>query len=88
MSSAKSEWSTLNDEQKEQIKQAFEISDADHNGFIDLEELRNVLDTLGEEATEENAKKLMKEIDTDGNGLICFTEFREAMAAWWKQANV
>lgn len=83
-----SEWSTLNDEQKEQIKQAFEICDADHNGFIDLDELKEVLEALGEQATEANARELMKEIDADGNGLISFEEFREAMASWWKRANI
>ena len=41
-------WDTLDSDQKDQIRQAFEICDADHNGFIDLEELKEVLKALGE----------------------------------------
>lgn len=41
-------WETLNNDQKDQIRQAFEICDADHNGFIDIEELKEVLKALGE----------------------------------------
>jgi Ca2+-binding EF-hand superfamily protein len=29
----------------------------------------------------------MKEIDTDGNGLISIDEFCEAMADWWLRGN-
>lgn len=37
----------LSKEQQEQIKQAFEICDADGNNNIDLEELKEVLKALG-----------------------------------------
>jgi Ca2+-binding EF-hand superfamily protein len=80
-------WETLDSDQKDQIRQAFEICDADHNGFIDLDELKEVLKALGEAATDQQAKDLMKEIDIDGNGLISFDEFREAMASWWVKGN-
>ncbi|KAL0476524.1 squidulin [Acrasis kona] len=81
-----SSWEKLNEEQKEQIKAAFDICDNDQNGFIDLEELKEVLKALGESATDQQAKELMKEIDTDGNGLISIEEFCEAMADWWLRA--
>ena len=46
-----SSWESLDSDQKDQIRQAFEICDADHNGFIDIEELKEVLKALGEVRT-------------------------------------
>jgi calcium-binding protein CML len=57
--------------------------DSDNSGSIDVEELKQVLVALGEEATDQQAKDLMHDIDKDGNGVISFEEFREAMAVWW-----
>eukprot|EP01027_Heterolobosea_sp_BB2_P009494 GEZU01013981.1.p1 GENE.GEZU01013981.1~~GEZU01013981.1.p1 ORF type:complete len:107 (+),score=9.89 GEZU01013981.1:101-421(+) len=72
-----SNWAKLTPDQQEQIAQAFEICDADASGSIDLSELKGVLAALGENTTDEQAKELMTEIDTDGNGQISFEEFRE-----------
>jgi Ca2+-binding EF-hand superfamily protein len=43
-----SKWDKLTDDQKEQIKAAFDICDSDQNGFIDIDELKEVLRALGE----------------------------------------
>jgi len=82
-----SQFNKLNGDQQEQIKQAFEICDADGNKHIDLQELKEVLKALGMEGTEQQAKDLMKDIDLDGNGMISFDEFKEAMAGWWLGGN-
>ncbi|KAL0489512.1 calmodulin-like protein [Acrasis kona] len=71
-------WDSLSGDQQDQIAQAFEICDQDHNGFIDIHELKEVLVALGQKnATDQQAKELMKQIDSDGNGLIDFDEFKE-----------
>jgi len=82
-----SNWAKLTEEQRSQIKQAFDICDVDGSGSIDMEELKEVLAALGEQATDEQAKELMQEIDTDQNGTISYEEFREAMANWWLKMN-
>ncbi|KAL9651862.1 hypothetical protein ABK040_000209 [Willaertia magna] len=72
----------LSEQQQEQIRIAFKQCDKDGNNFIDVSELREILKALGEEGTDAQAKELMKEIDSDQNGLISFDEFKEAMASW------
>jgi Ca2+-binding EF-hand superfamily protein len=46
-----SKFDKLSDDQKEQIKAAFDICDSDQNGFIDIDELKEVLRALGEVRT-------------------------------------
>ncbi|KAL9652662.1 hypothetical protein ABK040_003965 [Willaertia magna] len=72
-------------EQKEHIKKAFDVCDSDNSGSIDPVELRQVLKILGEEASEQQVRELLDEIDLDGNGLVSLNEFTEAMAIWMTQ---
>ncbi len=37
---------------------------------------------MGENPTEEEIQELLKELDTDGNGVISWDEFLNAMAEW------
>jgi len=57
------------------IHAVFTVLDEDGNGLIDNEELGKVL----EEEDMEKVKKLIEEVDTDGDGHINFDEFRRAM---------
>ena len=48
---------------KEQIMEAFKVFDQDGSGKISLEELRNVMLSLGEDLTDQQLrKKLLKEL--------------------------
>lgn len=49
--------------------------DSDGGGTIGLEELENPLIGLGFADTREDVEKLIKSVDTDGNGDIDFGEF-------------
>jgi Ca2+-binding EF-hand superfamily protein len=56
-------WDSLSSDQQDQIAQAFEICDQDHNGYIDLNELKEVLIALGQKnATDKQAAELMKQM--------------------------
>lgn len=58
-----------------QVKAAFRAFDADGNGKIDLQELVEAMANLGEEVTLEEAKEMMEEADTNGDGFIDEEEF-------------
>ena len=53
--------------------------DLDHGGTIDLEELRELMDLLGMEASEDDMAVMVAEIDSKGTGEISF-EFRARMS--------
>ncbi|KAL8460781.1 hypothetical protein ACS0TY_032332 [Phlomoides rotata] len=61
------------------LKEAFEVFDIDKNGAISAEELQNVLQSLGEECTLAECKKMISGVDSDGNGTINFDEFKVMM---------
>lgn len=52
--------------------------DKDGNGNIEIEELKVVLSSLGQHATEEELQELMKLADIDGDGTIDFDEVRKS----------
>jgi len=50
--------------------------DANHDGFIDREELRIALSKIGNEPTHDDIDDMIKEADKDGDGKISFEEFK------------
>merc|ERR1711861_113388 len=58
------------DQMEEEIKNAFLTFDADGSGFIDREELVNVLTTMGDPVDEETINGMIAEADLDGDGKI------------------
>ncbi|KAI3466946.1 hypothetical protein Pfo_023609, partial [Paulownia fortunei] len=64
------------DEVLENLKDAFEVFDIDKNGSISAEELQDVLQSLGEECTLAECRKMISGVDSDGNGTISFDEFK------------
>jgi len=71
----------LTDEQKREIKQAFDLFDADGSGHIDAKELKVAMRALGFEPKKEDIKKMISDIDRDGSGTIDFNEFLHMMTA-------
>ncbi len=53
---------SLTDEQKEEIKVAYELFDTNDSGTIDMKELKVAVRALGFELSKEQIKKLLKEI--------------------------
>jgi len=59
------------------LKQEFDAYDADKSGYIDVKELKGLLEKLGEELSNEDLAQAFKELDSDGSGEIEFFEFVE-----------
>ena len=60
---------------KEEIKTAFEMFDKNGDASIESNELRDIMLTLGVEASPQEVADLMKAADKDGNGVIDYPEF-------------
>merc|ERR1712153_98674 len=69
----------LSDEQMEEIREAFGLFDGDASGAIDVRELKAAMRALGFEVKNEELKKMVADVDGDGNGTIEFGEFLEMM---------
>ena len=71
----------LTEEDIVEIKEAFDLFDADKSGQIDIEELRQALKNLGIETKNQTLQKMIADLDTDKSGKISFEEFFEMMGA-------
>merc|ERR1712137_1157788 len=76
---AKKKPGQLSDEQLDEIREAFSLFDSDASGMIDVRELKAAMRALGFEVKNEELKKMVTDIDNDGNGTIEFTEFLQMM---------
>ena len=80
------------------VREAFRVFDSDGSGFIDAEELRQVIIimmmimmmmiimmmvqvmvNLGEKLSEDEVEMMIKEADTNGDGLVNYEEFINMM---------
>merc|ERR1711970_144155 len=57
----------LTEEQLDEIREAFSLFDADASGMIDIRELKAAMRALGFEVKNEELKKMVADIDNDGN---------------------
>jgi hypothetical protein len=71
----------LTEEQKQEIREAFDLFDTDGSGTIDAKELKVAMRALGFEPKKEEIKKMIADIDKDGSGSIDFQEFMTMMTA-------
>merc|ERR1711924_300017 len=69
----------LSEEQLDEIREAFSLFDSDASGAIDVRELKAAMRALGFEVKNEELKKMVSDIDGDGNGTIEFSEFLTMM---------
>merc|ERR1712193_264607 len=76
---AKKKPGQLSDEQLDEIREAFSLFDSDASGMIDVRELKAAMRALGFEVKNEELKKMVTDIDNDGNGTIEFSEFLQMM---------
>ena len=60
---------------EEEMYEAFQIFDADGNGNISADELRQIFENLGQNLTAEEIDDMVKVADIDGDGEINYEEF-------------
>jgi hypothetical protein len=65
--------------QFEEMAEAFALFDKDHSGTLSVSEFQQLMYELGETLTFKQVKDAMRQIDTDGSGVIEFPEF----VVWW-----
>ncbi|KAM9673822.1 uncharacterized protein ACIGJ3_008489 [Trichechus inunguis] len=70
----------LTEEQVEEFKQAFTMFDTNGDGTINVQELGQLMQSLGQNVPEDQLKVLIAMVDTDGDGVIDFQEFLAAIA--------
>ncbi|CAF1332782.1 unnamed protein product [Adineta ricciae] len=78
--------SKLTNHQMKELRDAFDLFDRDHSGSISSTELKQLLLALNFKPSESLLRKVMKEMDTDGNGTIEFSEFAKAMSSVYSRA--
>jgi len=70
----------LDPAQEAELRQAFELFDADGSGSIDKEELKGCMLSLGIELDESALASMYAQMDPSGDGIIDFKEFCDVMA--------
>ena len=65
----------LTAEQAAELKKAFEVMDANKDGVVTKDELKNLLKGLGEDVTDDVVDEMIKIADDNGDGKIQFEEF-------------
>lgn len=69
----------LDDEQTEEIREAFSLFDTEQSGAIDARELKAALRALGFEVKKEDVRRMLADIGKDPSQPIDFNEFCEMM---------
>jgi len=70
----------LSKEEIEEFREIFNLVDRDGGGEITKDELGELMDTLGIDATPEEIDAMISELDQDGSGSIDFEEFVAVMS--------
>ena len=72
--------SELTEEQRQEIKEAFDLFDSEGTGKIDAKELKVAMRALGFEPKKEEVRRILQDIDKHGDGTINFDDFMEIMS--------
>ena len=63
----------------EKLKAAFSLFDMNGDGDIEAKELQEIMGENNDDVQGDVWKKMIAEVDLDGNGVIDFEEFKEMM---------
>ncbi|KAJ0034169.1 hypothetical protein Pint_25786 [Pistacia integerrima] len=69
------------EEDENDMREAFNVFDQNGDGFITFDELKQVLGSLGlkQGRTAEDCKRMIMKVDVDGDGMVDYKEFRQMM---------
>ncbi len=70
----------ISEDQRQEIREAFDLFDTDGSGTIDAKELKVAMRALGFEPKKEEVIKMINEVDTDGSGLVRIEDFSRLMS--------
>ncbi|KAJ6601027.1 Ca2+-binding EF-hand superfamily protein [Mycena vulgaris] len=70
----------LTDEQKQEIKEAFELFDTDKDGAVDYHELKVAMRALGFDMKKAEVLKILRDHDKSGNNVMDFEDFAAIMS--------
>merc|ERR1712224_88308 len=82
-----SELKSLTEEQRGELREAFDLFDTDGSGAVDFTELMTAIKALGFEPKKEEIAKMVKEMDKDGDQTVDFEEFCIMMAEKMNQKD-
>lgn len=69
------------DEDERELREAFRVLDKQNKGTIPVDDLRWILQSLGDDLTEEELDDMINETDTDGSGTVDYEEFKSLMTS-------
>lgn len=80
--STKNKRRELGEDQKQEIKEAFDLFDTDKDRAIDYHELKVAMRALGFDVKKADVMKILKDYDRESTGKITFDDFSEVMTDW------
>ncbi|GMI69388.1 CALMODULIN LIKE 7, ROOT HAIR SPECIFIC 1 [Hibiscus trionum] len=68
-------------DEEENMKGAFNVFDRNGDGYISVDKLRSVLESMGlkQGKAMEDCKRMITKVDLDGDGRVNFMEFKQMM---------
>lgn len=63
----------------DELRDAFQMYDLDKDGVISVKELHLVLNKLGDKSSIGDCARMIKSVDSDGDGCVNFEEFKKMM---------
>ena len=60
---------------EEDIRESYRVFDKERKGYVAVQDLRFVLESLHENVEQEEIDQLLAELDTDGDGQITYEEY-------------
>lgn len=67
------------DEDERELREIFRVLDKEKKGEVNVNELRWILKSLGDDLTEEDIDDMIADVDTDGSGWVDYDEFYKLM---------
>lgn len=62
-----------------ELKEIFRVLDKEKKGEVNVNEIRWILKSLGDDMTEEDIDDMILDVDTDGSGWVDYEEFKKLM---------